>query len=238
MYTTTLVSKEEVAEDTILFRFQKPEGFTFVAGQAVDLTLVDPIETDAKGNMREYSLCSAPEESTLAIVTRMRNSAYKHILGALPLDSALSFEGPYGSFSLHDDTTRPAVFLAGGIGISPFRSIILDAAARNLSQNIFLLYSNRRPKDAPFLDELQVLQLKNQHLTCALTITNSEDLSMHWNGQRGRIDAAMLAKYISQDLSPTYYLAGPQAFVVAMRKLLTGMGVGRQDIRFEEFSGY
>ena len=236
MYTTRLVGSQIVAEGTRLFRFEKPEGFVFQAGQSIDLTLVNPQETDAEGNMRSFSLCSAPEEDSLAIATRMRDTAFKRVLGSMTQGHEISFEGPFGSFFLHENTTRPAVFLAGGIGITPFRSMILDAAARKLPHTLFLFYSNRSLQDAPFLQEMIDEESKNQHFKCIATMTAEVDDK--WSGERGYIDAAMLEKYISRDSSPVYYLAGPQAFATAMRQLLAGMGVSGDDIRFEEFSGY
>lgn len=240
MHTTALVRKEIVAEGTMLFRFTKPEGFSFLAGQSIDLTLVDPPETDAEGVTRAYSLCSAPQEKELAIATRMRDTAFKRVLGSLAPGAPLTFDGPFGSFFLHENARRPAVFLAGGIGITPFRSIILDWAARALPHSLFLFYSNRRPEDAPFLAELQAIS--RPQFTLIATMTNAEQSAEPWEGERGYIDAAMVEKHVPRPKekgdSPIYYLAGPLAMVTAMRAMLGGMGVSGDDIRFEEFSGY
>ena len=237
MYTTRILGSQTVAEGTQLFRFEKPQGFTFQAGQSIDLTLLNPPETDAEGNMRSFSLCSAPEEDSLAIATRMRDTAFKRVLGGMTQGAEISFDGPFGSFFLHENAARPAVFLAGGIGITPFRSIILDAAARKLLHPLFLFYSNRAPADAPFLEELLDEESKNPHFKCIATMT-AEGVDKVWEGERGYIDAAMLERHVARDSSPIYYLAGPQAMVTAMRQMLTGMGVSGDDIRFEEFSGY
>src|SRR6202162_4495536 len=116
-----LVSKQEAAERTTACRFEKPSNWTFKAGQYLDLTLLDPSETDAEGNTRTFSIASGPHEDTLMVATRMRDTAFKRMLKTMPLGSALKIEGPSGNLTLHNNVARAAVFLAGGIGITPFR---------------------------------------------------------------------------------------------------------------------
>lgn len=118
-HKTTLAGKAEVARDTSAFRLQKPEGFSFRAGQAVYVTLPGQKETDSKGGIRTFSIASAPQEPDLVIATRMTDTAFKRCLAELPAGSPVAIEGPYGDLTLDGDT-RPAVFLAGGIGITPF----------------------------------------------------------------------------------------------------------------------
>jgi ferredoxin-NADP reductase len=238
MHTVKLIKKEPVAEGTVEFFFTKPEGFTYVAGQTLDMTLVNPTETDAEGNMRTFSITSAPHEEHLAIATRMRETAFKHTLRDMPLEAEVSVDGPFGSFTLHENTARPGVFLSGGIGITPFHSIIKDAAQRQLPHTITLFYSNRRPEDAAFLEELTKLQSANSHYKLVATMTNMEKSAQPWEGERGYIDAPMVQKYLPTGSMPIYYLAGPQAMVTAMRTMLNVMGVSNDDIRFEEFTGY
>ena len=233
---TTYLGKEAIAEGTMLFRFTKPDQFSFRAGQSIDLTLLNPPETDAEGNTRAYSLCSAPHESELRVAMRMRDTAFKRVLKEMSPGTEAKLDGPFGSFFLHEDTRRPAVFLAGGIGVTPFRSMVLDALHRNLSHTIYLFYSNRRPEDAAFLAEFQSLQ--SSKFICVPTMTNAGESAEAWQGETGYITAAMLEKYIPSDAVPIYYLAGPLAMVTAMRTLLQGTGVSSDDIRFEEFLGY
>ncbi len=113
-----------------------------------------------------------------------------------------------------------------------------DAAERLLPHRITLLYSNRRPEDAAFLKELMELQEKNPNFKCVGTMTDMEKSAQEWNGERGYIDPAMLAKYVVPSDMPTYYLAGPSGMVSALRKVLNESGVSNDDIRTEEFSGY
>ena len=131
-----LVSRHEVAERTTAFRFEKPLNWTFRAGQYLDMTLLDPSETDAEGNSRTFSIASAPLEETLMVATRMRNTAFKRVLNTMPPGSAVKVEGPSGSQTPLNDIKRMAAYVAGGIGLTPFRSIAFPAAKQKLSHRI------------------------------------------------------------------------------------------------------
>jgi ferredoxin-NADP reductase len=115
-----LKHRKEVAEGTMAFYFEKPAGFEFKAGQFSNFTLIDPPETDAEGNLRPFSIASAPGEEDLMVATRMRDTAFKRVLKYVALGTEIRVDGPFGSFTLHRDGSRPAVFVAGGIGISRF----------------------------------------------------------------------------------------------------------------------
>src|SRR5690242_18065397 len=128
-YRIKLLRREEVADGTAAFFFEKPDGFQFNAGQFLRFNLIDPPETDEEGNSRSFSIASAPHEAELMIATRMRDTAFKRVLGSMAVGSEIEVKGPYGRMTLHEDASRPAVILTGGIGITPFRSIALEAAA-------------------------------------------------------------------------------------------------------------
>jgi len=147
-------------------------------------------------------------------------------------------EGPFGDLKLHTNVKRTAVFLAGGIGITPFHSIVLDAARRKLPHRIFLFYSNRRPEDTAFLDELQALEKQNANYTFVGTMTEMEKSGHSWEGERGLISKEMLTKYLKGAASPIYYVAGPPAMVTGLHKMLQEAGINDDDIRKEEFTGY
>lgn len=238
MQTTTLLGSRDVAEGTREFSFKRPEGFTYRAGQTIDLTLINPPETDDEGNSRTFSLVSAPHEPDLRITTRLRDTAFKRTLKNMPVGTELSLDGPFGSFTLHENTERPAVFLAGGIGVTPFHSMIADATERSLPHHIYLFFSNRRPEDAAFLDEFEAFQKQNPNFKLVATMTDMEHSARPWTGETGYIDAEMLRRHLPKEGSPIYYLAGPQSMVAAMRTTLNGIGVSNDDIRFEEFAGY
>ena len=242
-FTTKLKSRQEVAEQTMAFQFEKPANWTFKAGQFVDLTLINPPETDSEGNTRGFSIASAPHEDFLMVTTRIRSTAFKRVLRALPLDTQVKAEGPFGSLTLHNNVARPAVLLAGGIGITPFRSIVFSAAKEKLTHRIFLFYSNRRPEDAAFLDELQSLERENPNYKCIPTMTGGEKSKRPWQGEVGLIGYELISKYLKTVPSPAfttaiYYIAGPPGMVGDLRTMLTNSGVDDDDIRAEEFTGY
>ncbi len=238
IYKTKLKSREEIADGTMAFRFEKPEGFAYKAGQFGDYTLINPSETDAEGNTRGFSLASAPYEGDLMLATRMRDTAFKRVLRRMEIGTELSLDAPYGSFTLHNNTRIPAVFLTGGIGVTPVRSIVLQAAHDNLPHKIFLFDSNRRPEDSAFVDELTETQKKNPNYTFVGTMTDMQNSAQEWDGETGYISKAMLVKYVGDLTLPIYYVAGPQAMVTAMRKTLNEAGVDDDNLRTEEFSGY
>ena len=244
-FMAKLKSRKEVAEQTMAFRFEKPANWTFKAGQFVDMTLIDPPETDAEGNTRSFSIASPPDEDFLMVTTRMRDTAFKRALRTLPLDAQLKVEGPFGNLTLHDNLAHPAVLLAGGIGITPFRSIVFWAAKERLKHRIFLFYSNRRPEDAAFLDELQSLERENANYRCIPTMTEMEKSLRPWQGEVGPISYELISKYLKTVASaslyaagPIYYSAGPPAMVGDLRTMLTNSGVDKHDIRVEKFAGY
>lgn len=237
-YLVKLQDRRQVAERTMAFQFEKPDGFRFTAGQSIDLTLMNPPETDGEGNGRTFSIASAPDEGLLLVATRMRDTAFKRVLGTLPINSHIKIEGPFGNLVLHHDHARAGVFLAGGIGITPFRSILRRAAREPLPHRLFLFYANRRPEDAPFLQELEALQRQNPRFTFVPTMTDMRRSGRSWQGETGVINQAMLAKHLKRAMSPLYYLAGPPGMVRAMRTVLHGMRVDEGEIRTEEFAGY
>lgn len=220
------------------FYFEKPTGFHFKPGLYANLTLLNPPETDAEGNVRTFSIASAPFEDDLMFATRMRDSAFKRVLKALPLGTEITLGGPFGSFTLHGDSSRPAVFMAGGIGITPFRSMICHASKSGLPRRLQLFYSNRRPEDAAFLKELQGIEHTNTQFKCVGIMSQMEKSNRKWTGKTGLIDKQMLLESLSNLKGSIFYVAGPPAMVSAIGLALTDLGIGDDDIRSEEFAGY
>ena len=237
-YTVALTERRLVAEGTMAFHFERPAQFVFMPGQFVDLTLLQPSETDAAGSTRTFSIASAPQEQTVMVATRLRDTAFKRELQRMPLGTTLRMEGPFGELMLHADQTRPAVFLAGGIGITPFRSMVVHAALQRSPHRLMLFYSNRRPEDAAFLDELQALQEMNPRYTFVCTMTDPEKSSRVWQGETGYINAALLSKHLITVEKPIYYVVGPSGMVGALRTMLKEARIDDSDIRTEKFAGY
>jgi ferredoxin-NADP reductase len=233
-----LLRRHDVAEGTVAFFFEKPQGFQFTPGQFLRFSLIDPPETDPEGDSRTFSIASAPLEDDLMIATRMRDTAFKRVLKSMPLGSEIEFKGPYGRMTLHEDASRPAVFLTGGIGITPFRSIAVEAAGAGNKHRLLLCYSNRRPEDAAFLDQLSELEKTNSNYQFIPTMTAPASSKLPWTGETGYINAEKLARFVPDLKAPIYYIAGPAAMVNAMRAVLADAGVDEASIRAEEFAGY
>jgi ferredoxin-NADP reductase len=237
-YQSKLLSRVEVAEGTMAFHFERPSGFDFKPGQAADLALLNPPETDSEGNTRTFSIASSPFENQLMFTTRMRDTAFKRSLKGVPLGTSVKIDSPTGSFTLHKNSAKPAVFLAGGIGMTPFLSIMRQADHDRLPQKLHLFYSNRRPEDAPFLDTLQMLEKSNPNFQLICTMTAMSRSQRDWKGETGLINKEMLSRHLSTLNGPIYYSAGPPAMVSGMRKMLVEAGVDEDDIRTEDFAGY
>ncbi len=237
-FTSKLKKKEMLAEGTMGFYFAKPADFQFKPGQYMEITLVDPPETDAEGNIRSLSIAAAPEEEYLLFATRMRDTAFKRFLREAPADTEIKMEGPMGSFTLHNNSSKPAVFLAGGIGITPFSSIIRHAAKARLPHRLYLFYSNRRPEDAAFMEVLRQLEKENSNFKFIPSMSEMGKSAQKWSGETGFINREMLGRHLPALQGPIYYIAGPPAMVAAMRQMLTSAGVDEDDIRTEEFAGY
>jgi ferredoxin-NADP reductase len=241
-FEIVLKGKKSIAEGTMAFTFEKPSGFQFKAGQHVRMTLINPSETDGEGSSRFFSLACSPQDADLVIAMRMRDTAFKRVLGRMAIGEKVLIQillnVPHGAFALHDDPSIPAVMLVGGIGIVPVYSMIKDATERKLPHKIFLFYSNRRPEDAPYLVELQKLAEQNPSFKLIATMTQADRSTQSWQGETGYIKHEMLAKYVADLTTPIYYIAGLPEMVSAMKTLLKDAGVDQGNIQAEEFSGF
>ena len=238
-YTARLEAREAVAEGTMAFRFERPNGFEFKPGQAIDLAL--SLQTDTPGGQgarHAFSIVSAPFEDELVIATRMRDSAFKRALEVLPIGSQVTIDGPFGSFGLHNARRRAAVFIAGGIGVTPFVSMLRQATRDRLQQRIVLLYANRRPEDAAFLGELQELEEQNPNFRLVATMTKMNGSRRRWSGPTGAITGALIESIVGDLPELVFYVVGPPGMVEAVRQTLNDAGVNDDDVRSEEFYGY
>ena len=237
-YVSKLLNRVEVAQDTMAFHFEKPMGFDFKTGQSVDLTLMNPPETDSEGNTRTFSIASAPFENQLMFATRMRDTAFKRSLKNVAIGTPVKMEAAMGSFTLHKNAGKPAVFLAGGIGITPFFSIVRQADHDRAPHKLYLFCSNHRPEDTRFLDTLQGLEKSNPNFKLICTMTDIAKSMKEWNGETGLVDKGMLLRHLTTLQGPIYYIAGPPAMVAGVRKVLVAANVDEDDIRTEDFAGY
>lgn len=237
-HETRLLRSEVLAEGTMAFWFARPQGFDYRPGQNGQFTLLEAKEFDGFGPTRTFTFASAPHEPELLIATRMRDTAFKRTLRFASPGLRVGLEGPNGLMVLHDEPARPAVFLAGGIGVTPFMSMVRHSAHARLPHRLWLFYSNRRPEDAPFLKELQALTATYPNFRLVATMTEMEKSKVAWKGETGMVSRAMAERHLRGVERPIYYLAGPPGMVMGMQSMLEEMGVPLEDIRDEEFYGY
>jgi ferredoxin-NADP reductase len=237
-YQSTLLGRTPVAEGTMAFQFEKPPDFVFKAGQYIDLTLSGSQHGSSNGLTHTFSIASSPFDEELLVTTRMRNTVFKQALSFLPIGSGVKIEGPMGSFRLHNNTAGPAVFLAGGIGIAPFLSMLSYAAGEKLRHPIVLFYANRYLEDAAFMSPLWQLERANPRFRFVPTLTRWDKNYRGWKGETGHISAEMLVTQVGIVRDPIYYIAGPPAMVAATRRTLSEAGVDEDDVRTEEFADY
>jgi ferredoxin-NADP reductase len=229
--------KREVAKGTLLVVFDLlGEQVDFQPGQYFWVTLLDPPYDDEKGPRRHISVVTSPNErGVLGLCTRLRDSAFKRSLAELPVGTEVEVEQPKGSFVLPAETDLPYVFVAGGIGITVFRSMLRYIAEEGLPHRVTLVYSNRDRESAAFLDELGELERALESLDIVLTMTDDPG----WDGESRRIGPELLRDHLGADLgSFRYLLAGPPEMVEGVAEQLQGAGVPDERIVAERFSGY
>jgi ferredoxin-NADP reductase len=229
--------KREVAKGTLLVIFDLlGREVEFEPGQYFWVTLLDPPHEDEQGARRHITVVTSPNErGVLGLCTRLRNSAFKRSLAALPIGAEVEVEEPKGSFLLPEETDRRYVFIAGGIGITVFRCMLRYIAEERLPHRVTLVYSNRDRESAAFLDELVELEHDNPNLQLVATMTNDPA----WDGESRRIGAELLQDHLGNELqSLTYLIAGPPAMVEGVVRTLQAAGVPEAQLRPERFSGY
>jgi ferredoxin-NADP reductase len=237
-YEMTLVDRQRIARDTMAFWFDTDgASFGFRAGQHADFVVTRPYIESESDNSRTFSLASSPyEKRPVMIAMRMRKTGFKTALKSAPLGTKFIVSRPRGSFTLHRDITRPAVFLAGGIGIAPIRSILQQATQERLPHKLYLFYSNREADDAAFIEEFESLTAQNQNFVFIPTVTGHRTIA--WPYEKGHINREMLMRYLLGLIGPIYYIAGPSGMVTAMSDMLNASGVSDDDMRTEEFGDY
>jgi len=237
-FEMTLVDRQRIARDTMAFWFDTNlASFGFRAGQHADFVFARPYMEGESDNSRTFSLAGSPlDKEPIMIAMRMRKTAFKTALKSAALGTKFIVSRPRGSFTLHRDITRAAVFLAGGIGIAPIRSILQKATQERLPHKLYLFYSNREADDAAFIEEFESLTAQNPNFTFIPTVTGHRTIA--WPYEKGHINREMLTRYLLGLNGPIYYVAGPSGMVSAMTGLLNASGVSDDDMKTEEFGDY
>ena len=241
------IKKEKVAKDTYSFYFDRVSahsGWTFLPGQYIRMTL-DVKNPDNRGNSRFFTIASSPlEKQHIMITTKIiqspvpdgaGKSSFKKRLMILKPQELVRFFGPMGGFLLDEKEKEKRVFLAGGIGITPFHSMITYADKKHLSIPITLIVSFSSVEDLVFYEELANIARENPYIKIIYTITHPD---VRWRGETGRISEGLIKKYVSNIFEPQYLIVGPPAMVATMEEIVLKMGVPNERIFIENFTGY
>lgn len=235
IYSLSLIHKQKLARDIFSFYFNRPKGFMYQPGQYIRLIL--PHEhPDERGISRFFTLSSSPhEENYLTITVKILDSTFKRALFSLESNYPLKVFGPIGNFIL-DKSAKDVVLLAGGMGITPFRSIISYSHAIKSKKNISLFASFSNKDEFLFYDELISIAVVNPRIKIIYSISTPSSLS--FDIESGRIDGDLLKKYINVTQIKKYYLTGPSGMVDAMVKMLLNLRIDNSKIITEKFTGY
>lgn len=237
-----LTDKKEEASATKSFFFEPEEKVEWLPGQYFYITLPKLIHEDPKGDARHLTNSASPTEGSIVrITTRLRKeSGFKQTLDSLPIGSVVEGKGPNGIFCIDEKSLGNHIFLAGGIGITPFRSIIKYALDKNLGINMSLVYSNSLPEEITFREDMEKWTKNHQNFKLYTTISKPDESSQKWEGATGRIDENLINKLFGKDdiQKSTFWLSGPPVFVSAMEDLLSKIRVPLDNIRTEKFTGY
>jgi ferredoxin-NADP reductase len=237
-YDTRLVDRQLLADDIMVFSLEKPEHYEFQPGQFCFLNLQDIGFQDERGLRRHLSIASSPLEKELLFATKISSSAFKQTLKEMNRGNIITIEPPLGTFMLPEDTENPLIFLAGGIGITPFRSMVRYIAEAPTNHTATLFYSNRVPEEATFIDEFQSIADTHENISVVPTMTRVESSSTTWSGLTGRLNASMIREGCKEWRDAIYFIAGPPKMSDSMKELLADMDIQQERIHVERFTGY
>ena len=207
-------------------------------GQYLMMTFPDLIDEE-RGDMRPFTMSSSPtEKDFIMITTKISDSKFKQRLNQLNKEDKVNVKLPFGRFTLDENYTGQIVMIAGGIGITPFRSHIKYATDIELPLKMTLLYSNKVREEIAFYEEFEQLMRMNPNLEVIHTVTKPEESKPKWNGRDGRIDEKMIREFATDFDNTLFYICGPPAMVDAMVTLLKNIGAKPELIKAEKFVGY
>ena len=233
-FTLPFVRKEQLGENTYSFYFDRRRSdWDFIPGQYVYMTLPHE-DPDERGTSRYFTIASSPrQKDTLMFTMKIFQSSFKEALLQLQPGEAVQMFGPMGWFLLPEHTAKEKVFISGGIGITPFHSLLQTVAEEKLSQPMTLFASFANKEELLFHDALQKVSQNNSKIRVIYTLTQEK-----WSGETGRVTPSLLQKHLADILRPVYYIVGKPAMVASTREMLLDSGVPEEHIQIEDFTGY
>lgn len=235
-FRVKFLKKLQRTYDVYSFFFEKPANFEFTAGQ-YNRWIVPVANPDERGDNRYFTISSAPSEKDLMVTTKISESSFKKALLNLPENQPIEIFGPLGKFTLSDPEIHH-VFIAGGIGITPYRSMIIDSANKNLSARISLFASYSTVEDVIFHDELEDVRENHPWFHLYETVTKPEASKTPWPGLTGRINDTLIKSKIPDVASCMLYLCGPPKMIEAMVPIAHSLITDPTHIKVEKFTGY
>jgi len=234
----TLEEKTELAPETYQFKFTAPEAVKFIPGQYLELTLPHK-NSDDRGNRRYFTIASSPNEKTLNLGIKFITppSSYKQNLKELAPGKELVVGQIAGDFSLPKELDHDLVFMAGGIGITPFRSILQYMIETNDKRKVTLFYGCNKMNDIPYKDFLDAAE-KKLNLKVVYVVADKESVPADWSGETGFVTAEILKKYVHNFITPIFYISGPGVMVDIFKKMLFGFNVSSKQLRTDYFPGF
>jgi ferredoxin-NADP reductase/nitrite reductase/ring-hydroxylating ferredoxin subunit len=231
--------------DIMSFRFSRSDDQNYLNFRAGQYSVLDlGIKEDAKGPTRSFTIASSPtEKDAILITTRIRDTPFKQKLSRLEEGTRVKIMAPAGKFTLPQDDSKSVVFLSGGIGVTPFRSMVKYATDKKLPLKITMFDSNRDESNILYKEEFDNYMKVNRNLRIIYIIAGEGEttLSSDWKGERGFINGSMLERYLTKDevANSIFFICGPPAMLNAMRQLLSKeMEVPQDKIKIEVFTGY
>ncbi|MFA6300967.1 MAG: RnfABCDGE type electron transport complex subunit D [Candidatus Paceibacterota bacterium] len=233
-----LKDRIKVGVDTYDFIFEKDKNFNFRPGQYMEWTLKHR-SPDTRGNRRYFTLASSPTEDEIHLGVKFypEPSSFKNHLLAMPEGGGIIAAQKSGDFVLPEDSEKDLVFIAGGIGITPFRSMIKYLLDKKQKRTITLLYSNKTTKDIAYKEVFDRARAE-LGIKTVYVITGKGEAVFEESMQKGSIDARMIEKEIPNYLNKTFYISGPRGMVDAFENTLKSIGVSRKNIKTDFFPGF
>jgi glycine betaine catabolism B len=219
---------EETA-DIRTFRILRPDGFTFLAGQFLNVR----VKVDGKPLVRCYSISSAPESAGCLEISVKRQGVVSNLLHAsIRPGSVLTIKGAGGRFVYPDEDDRPLVLLGGGVGVTPLISMLRHAVAADPARPVTLLLSARTEADIPFKDELATIRIRHPQVRLGLRTSRRAGGP---GTTTGRIDEEYLRSHVPDPANSVFMICGPLQMIEGMKTLLQRVGARAEDVRSEAF---